>query len=221
MKKENANLSDTAEEVLELLYIFQEEEGRENVSLTDLRIENIQSGIEELMEIGYISTIGEKIKLLEKGKEYARMTVRRHRLAERLMVDILQLKEDLVNKTACQFEHLIQPEVEESICTLLGHPKVCPHQKPIPPGRCCIEAKKIVEPIIKPLSELRVGQSGDIAYLFARDNRKLQKLISMGILPGMKIVLLHKIPSYVFQVGHTQVAVDKEMANNIYVRIKS
>jgi DtxR family Mn-dependent transcriptional regulator len=220
MRGENIKFSEKAEEILEVLYILQVEEEKKIINLDEIRVENMDSAIKELIEIRYISVEEGRIILLEEGKDYARIIVRRHRLAERLMVDILQLKEELVNKTACQFEHLLQPEVEESICTLLGHPKVCPHQKPIPPGKCCIAAKKIVEPIIKPLTELKAGQTGSIAYLLTQDNKKLQKLISMGILPGMKIILLHKIPSYVFQVGHTQVAVDKEMADNIYVRIK-
>ena len=214
-------LSDAAEEVLETLWISQEEKGNMDTSLERLICEKKDSTLDELITIGYISIDeNEKVKLLDKGKSYAQDTVRRHRLAERLMTDILALKMDLVNKTACQFEHMLQPEVEESVCTLLGHPKICPHGKAIPQGKCCLESKWIVESSVRPLTALKAGQKGKVAYIHTGNDKKLQKLMAMGVLPGMKISLLHKIPSYVFQVGHTQVAVDKEMASDIYVRLE-
>ena len=213
-------LSDAAEEILETLWISQEEKGSTDTNLKMITCENKDLAMDELMKIGYISVENDKVILIDKGKEYAQGTVRRHRLAERLMADMLQLKEDLINKTACQFEHLLQPEVEESICTLLGHPKVCPHGKPIPQGKCCLESKWVVESSVKPLTALKAGQKGRVAYIHTGNDKKLQKLMAMGVLPNMKISLLHKTPSYVFQVGHTQVAVDKEMASDIYVRLE-
>lgn len=214
-------LSDAAEEILETLWISQEEKGNIDTSLARIICENRDLALDELKTMGYISIDeNDKVKLLEKGKKYAQDTVRRHRLAERLMVDILALKMDLVNKTACQFEHMLQPEVEESVCTLLGHPKVCPHGKTIPQGKCCLESKWIVESSVKPLTALKAGQKGKVAYIHTGNDKKLQKLMAMGVLPGMKISLLHKTPSYVFQIGHTQVAVDKEMASDIYVRLE-
>jgi len=213
-------LSDAAEEILETLWISQEEKGSTDTNLEMITCENKDLAMDELMKIGYISVENDKVILIDKGKEYAQGTVRRHRLAERLMADMLQLKEDLINKTACQFEHLLQPEVEESICTLLGHPKVCPHGKPIPQGKCCLESKWVVESSVKPLTALKAGQKGRVAYIHTGNDKKLQKLMAMGVLPNMKISLLHKTPSYVFQVGHTQVAVDKEMASDIYVRLE-
>lgn len=214
-------LSDAAEEILETLWISQEEKGNIDTGLARIICENRDLALDELKTMGYISIDeNDKVKLLEKGKKYAQDTVRRHRLAERLMVDILALKMDLVNKTACQFEHMLQPEVEESVCTLLGHPKVCPHGKTIPQGKCCLESKWIVESSVKPLTALKAGQKGKVAYIHTGNDKKLQKLMAMGVLPGMKISLLHKTPSYVFQIGHTQVAVDKEMASDIYVRLE-
>jgi DtxR family Mn-dependent transcriptional regulator len=213
-------LSDAAEEILETLWVSQEEKANIETELKKITIDNKVSALDELTAIGYIIVENDKIRLLDKGRKYAQDTIRRHRLAERLMSDILQLKTDLVNKTACQFEHMLQPEVEESVCTLLGHPKVCPHGKIIPQGKCCLESKWIVESSVKPLTALKPGQRGKVAYIHTGNDKKLQKLMAMGVLPGMKISLLHKVPSYVFQVGHTQVAVDNEMASDIYVRLE-
>lgn len=213
-------LSEAAEEILETLWISREEKGDKAIDIKRMDCENKELATAELSKIGYISVENNKVTLLDKGKIYAQGTVRRHRLAERLMVDVLQLNEDLMNKTACKFEHVLQPEVEESVCTLLGHPKVCPHGKPIPQGRCCAESKWTVESSVKPLIALNAGQKGKVAYMHTHNDKKLQKLMVMGVLPGIRISLLHKTPSYVFQVGHTQVAVDKEMASDIYVRVE-
>jgi DtxR family Mn-dependent transcriptional regulator len=130
---------------------------------------------------------------------------------------VLQLKKESVHSPSCQFEHILNEEVEENICTLLGHPKICPHGKPIPQGKCCIQSKWLVESSIKPLSALTQGQRGKVVYLHTLDDKKLQKMMVMGVLPGRQITLLHRFPSYVFQIGFTQVAVDSEIADSIYV----
>lgn len=212
-------LSEAAEEILEALWISQEEKGAHDTDPAGIRVENKESGLEELLKAGCVLLENGRLRLLERGREYGRSMVRRHRLAERLMVDVLQLKTGLVNKTACRLEHILHPEVEESVCTLLGHPKVCPHGKAIPHGKCCQESKWMVESGVKPLTALAAGQKGRVAYIHTGNNKKLQKLMAMGVLPGMSILLLHRTPSYVFQIGHTQVAVDGEMACDIYVRI--
>ncbi len=72
------------------------------------------------------------------GEERARTVIRRHRLAERLFVDVLSIRDDHeVEESACKFEHILSPEVTDKMCTLLGHPTACPHGSPIPPGECC------------------------------------------------------------------------------------
>ena len=77
-------------------------------------------------------------KYTREGEERARTVIRRHRLAERLFVDVLSIRDDHeVEESACKFEHILSPEVTDKMCTLLGHPKACPHGSPIPPGDCC------------------------------------------------------------------------------------
>jgi DtxR family Mn-dependent transcriptional regulator len=97
---------------------------------------------------------------------------------------------------------------------------VCPHSKPIPPGKCCREKinKKLLK-FLAPLSDLEVKDKGRIAYLQAKDRSQMQKLINIGAMPGVSIVLLQKFPSYVFQIGQSQFAIDKELASSIYVRL--
>ncbi len=71
------------------------------------------------------------------GSQRARDVVRRHRLAERLFKDTFSVDEAEAHTQACKFEHIISPELDERICSFLGHPKTCPHGNPIPPGNCC------------------------------------------------------------------------------------
>jgi putative ABC transport system ATP-binding protein len=71
------------------------------------------------------------------GSQRARGVVRRHRLAERLFKDTFSVDDVEAHDQACRFEHIISPELDQRICTFLGHPKTCPHGNPIPPGDCC------------------------------------------------------------------------------------
>ncbi|MBI5144858.1 MAG: metal-dependent transcriptional regulator, partial [Candidatus Omnitrophica bacterium] len=146
--------------------------------------------------------------------------VRRHRLAERLLADVFDIKREIIDEVSCKFEHLLHEGLEDKVCTILGHPKACPHAKPIPPGRCCLEKKgKKLFKIIAPLTDLEVKDKGQIAYLQAKDKNQMQKLISIGAMPGISLVLLQKFPSYVFKIGESQFAIDKELASSVYVRL--
>ena len=77
------------------------------------------------------------VHLTETGNRRARDVVRRHRLAERLFKDTFAIDDSEAHTQACKFEHIISPELDQRICTFLGHPKTCPHGNPIPPGECC------------------------------------------------------------------------------------
>jgi len=83
-----------------------------------------------------------EVELTDRGKSRARDVVRRHRLAERLFKDTFRIDEHEAHTQACKFEHIISPELDERICSFLGHPKTCPHGNPIPPGDCCNHREK-------------------------------------------------------------------------------
>jgi putative ABC transport system ATP-binding protein len=80
---------------------------------------------------------GGEVHLTEAGSRRARDVVRRHRLAERLFTDTFAIDDVEAHQQACRFEHIITPELDQRICSFLGHPKTCPHGNPIPPGACC------------------------------------------------------------------------------------
>jgi putative ABC transport system ATP-binding protein len=79
----------------------------------------------------------QEVQFTDRGKSRARDVVRRHRLAERLFKDTFRIDEHEAHSQACKFEHIISPELDQRICSFLGHPTTCPHGNPIPPGECC------------------------------------------------------------------------------------
>ena len=151
------------------------------------------------------------------GLEAGKCIVRRHRLAECLLRDVLQVTGDEAEEDACTFEHILRPGLEDKVCTLLGHPPTCPDGHPIPRGECCLRAEKDKVQEVGALCDGRAGQAGVVAYLSTRDNREIQKLMAMGILPGSDIRLIRLFPSYIFAIGQSQFTVDRSLAEKIFV----
>ena len=209
--------AEQAEEILETLWLRTEEKKEDYIPLDELK--GMKRPIEQLLKAGYISLSDNRINLTSRGRPEALNVIRRHRLAERLLTDVLNTGDMLTHEKACKFEHLLDRGLDESICNLLGHPKICPHGKPIPPGKCCREKQTQAQKVVSPLSQLAQGQKGKVAYIYAPETDKLQKLMAMGVLPGAPIGLIQEFPSFVFQAGQTQFAVDKEIADAIYVRL--
>lgn len=211
-------LSEKAEEILESLWVMTVEGDNVGCLLTSLKVEANSPELLELIQRAYVEIREDRVYLRKEGRAEAQMTVRRHRLAERLTMDILGIEGEEGNEQACAFEHLLKQGVDTKLCTLLNHPTTCPHGNPIPPGECCNEARAQGESGIVPLTELKPGETGEIAYLAASDDKKMQKLMSMGVLPGSQLTLAQKFPSYIFKLGHSQFAVDDTLAREIYIR---
>lgn len=212
------NLQEKAEEILETLWIRTQEEKAKAIPLEELGEEQ-KDAIKQLLSAGYISISNDRVAFENKGLSQGESVIRRHRLAERLLSDVLAPGATLLDERACKFEHMLDRGLEESICNLLGHPRICPHGKPIPFGKCCREGWGQPQKVVSPLSQMTAGGAGKVAYVFAPEAAKLQKLMSMGILPGAPIGLVQRFPSYVFRVRQTEFAVDKEIADAIYVRL--
>lgn len=205
-------LTDRVDEILEKLWV----EVTEHKSKPDITVWKDTEEFKVLLDNGLISPGGEQV-LTRKGLEEGRLCVRRHRLAERLLADVLHIKPGLIHETGCKLEHILRKGLEDNICTLLGHPSTCPHGRAIPTGACCKIKKRQTGSLVLPLSELQNGQTGKIAYIHTTDMSMLSKIMAMGALPGMSITLIQSFPSYVFQVGNSQFAVDKNLAEQIRV----
>ena len=77
-----------------------------------------------------------QVDFTPKGEERARSVIRRHRLAERLFMDVLAIRDEgSIETNACTFEHILSPEVTDRICAFLGHPRDLPARQPDPAGR--------------------------------------------------------------------------------------
>ena len=159
-----------------------------------------------------------RIFLKERGEEKAREIIRRHRLTERLLTEIFEMSEEEVEEEACKLEHILSPGVTESACTFLGHPPTCIHGKPIPRGECCAKFKKEMKPLVIPLEELGLGEEGRIVFIAPKSHQRLDRLSSLGIVPGSIVRMHQKNPSHVLQIGETSLALDREIVKDIYVK---
>ncbi|MDA8387367.1 MAG: metal-dependent transcriptional regulator [Nitrospiraceae bacterium] len=206
------------DEALETLWEFQEQ-GRQ-ATLEQLQSElQLQSEVKDgpsvlAMQTDGLVTISDgKVDFTEAGRLRARDITRRHRLAERLFADILALPEYEVD--ACRFEHAISPEVEEAICTFLGHPPTCPHNRPIPRGKCCRLYARKVTPLVASLADSQVGEEFKVVFL---RTPMIDRLAGIGLVAGAEVRLIQKKPSYVLKVDETTIAVDEEVAKGIFVK---
>lgn len=205
------------DEYLEQLW-YMKEEGKDSVATLKRAMNGAFEAkvIEELSLSGLVSMSQDaaKVSLTEEGETQARYLIRAHRLAERLLHDVLGSE---FEPGACEFEHLVSMELVDSICTLLGHPKECPHGLPIPEGECCKRSQATALSFIVPLSSLKLGQSGRIAYVNCRNDQQIHKLEGLCVRPGATIKLHQDYPAYVIECEGANIALDKAVAANICV----
>ncbi len=210
----------TADEVLERLWYFNEL-GREIHGSDALKLplpqDDVDSAVADLVKSGAIAALP-KFELLPPGEERARAIVRRHRLAEVLFAEVLGADLEDAEESACEFEHTLTERVVDRVCTFLGHPPKCPHGKPIPRGSCCRLFETRVEPLITRLIDLPIGAAAPIVFIAPKSAARLNRLAVLGIVPGTSVKLLQRKPSVVIQCGETALAIEAEVAAEIYVR---
>lgn len=172
-----------------------------------------------MQQQGFIFVRGDTVDLSDKGEELGRLVIRRHRLAERLLTEVLDVTGESMEDEACTFEHILSKGVTDSICTLLGHPPACPHGHPIPRGECCTKTRVDLKPLVKSLTEIKAGDKARIVFIIPSAHSRLDKLSSIGILPGGVVRVHQKSPAFVLEIGETTVAIDKDIAKEIFVRV--
>lgn len=210
------NLKD---EILELVWTKKEEGSVTKDDLLKSEEPKITAHIlEEMIKDDFLFEITNEINLTEKGRDIAFHLIRAHRIAERLFADVLEISDEFMEANACTFEHILSLEVTQAICTLLGHPRACPHGRPVPQGECCKKTVKEVERIVLPLAELKAGESGKVAYAVTKHSTRLDQLTTLGLSPGQKVRVNQTVPSFVIKVSETDIALDKDILKDIYVR---
>ncbi len=209
------------DEILELLWSMREKGSKSYADLVSgINDSGASDALLKMEKSGLVAVSGNEVQLAEKGEARARDLTRRHRLAERLFHDVLEVGMQESEETACEVEHFLSPSVTDSVCSFLGHPPTCPHGKPIPRGECCSRYKAEMKPLVMKLKELDIGSKGRIVFIVPSENSRLERLASMGILPGSIIRLKQKRPSFVLEIDETTLAIDSLIAEEIYVKEK-
>ena len=187
-----AEYHDATEEYLEAILEI-EEEGvipirARLVERLGLSAPAVSETVNRLVEHGYAELLDDRsLRLTDKGREVAVSIVRRHRLAERLLLDVIGLEWEKVHKEADRWEHAISADVEEKLVALLGDPATCPHGNPIPGSKHRSEAVATV-----PLASARRGpfRVARISEKIELDDRALALLAAAGLTPGSEAAVV-------------------------------
>jgi DtxR family Mn-dependent transcriptional regulator len=156
------------------------------------------------------------INLTKTGVKAALETVRKHRLSERFLTDVLGLSWEKAHDEACKFEHVLSPEVEEGLDRLLNSPKSCPHGHPIPDKDGTITVLPT-----RPLSDLGAKEKAVIALVSEDDPEMLKYLATLGLMPDVEVVVEEIGPfkgPLLIQVGPARYALGRDLASKIMVK---
>lgn len=147
----------------------------------------VTTTLQRMRRDGLINTRGkEGISLTEKGMKLAMGIVRRHRLAERLLTDILKVPWHEAHPEACLLEHAISEKVMDRLYEVLGRPTTCPHGNPIP-------VDDVLPPIRgAPLDTVAAGTTVVVERISEEANRSINLMEyfeKAGIKPGASIMV--------------------------------
>ena len=168
------------------------------------------------------------LELTDEGLLQATRVMRKHRLAERLLADVIGLEWEFVHEEACRWEHVISEQVERKILTLISSPDVSPYGNPIPgleelglasKNLSASDSQNLLTALgadgsAKDLTVVRIGEPVQI------DPEFLGQLKSLGIIPGAKIDVEHAAKRlFISTVGATDgVAIDHDLAVHFFVK---
>ena len=215
-------ISATVEEYLEAIYRLEEKKG--SAKTGDLAKElnvtlgTITNTIENMEKQNLVIHKPYKgVKLTKKGRKLALDVVRRHRLSERLLTDILRLEWSKAHDAACKLEHAIaDKDILKPLEEALGKPKTCPHGNPIPTA-----SGKVVEQKSELLTSLNLGEKGTIVKITDEKLDLLQYLATLGLVPGANVQIEEKAPfngPIMVKVMGASYALGRNVASVIWVR---
>ena len=214
-------ISAVIEEYLECIYRLQEKSGVARTSdiVKSLGVVpgTVTNTVKWLEKEGLVTHKPYKgVKLTEKGRKIALQVIRRHRLSERLLTDILHMEWDKVHDAACKLEHSLTNEIIKPLEKALKHPKTCPHGNPIP-----TKCGGIIKEESQPLTELGTGEQSTIVKIIEERTDLLHYLNKLGLVPGASIEILEKAPlngPITVKVGSTSHALSRAIASVIQVK---
>jgi DtxR family transcriptional regulator, Mn-dependent transcriptional regulator len=207
------------EEYLEAIYELQEEGTPVIQARLAERLGHAPPSVSEMIGRlrgdGFIESEKRALRLTSKGRKRAESVVRKHRLAERLLTDIIGLEWHKTHLEACRWEHVISDDVEAKLVVLLGNPSTCPHGNPIPGG-----------PVTKRyLTALADSEPGDHVRLervteqVETDTKSLTYLDSHGFIPGVDAEVRAKAPDGTLTLGldDETVSIEPDLAAQLFV----
>lgn len=213
-------LSHEAEEYIEAIYKIQKRSGvaktKELAKELHVVPGSITNTIEHLEKHGLVEHKPYRgVELTPAGVSLALDIIRRHRLAERLLTDILEAEWSDVHESACKLEHALTEEVVTLLEKRLGNPKFCPHGNPIP-----TEHGEIEEEECYPLTEIDLNVICVVAKLTDEKREKLLKLADKGIRPNVPIhVVKKRTSSLVVCVSGKEHALTYADASSVWVKL--
>ncbi|MEM1588888.1 MAG: metal-dependent transcriptional regulator [Candidatus Bathyarchaeia archaeon] len=213
-------LSHEAEEYIEAIYKLQQRRGvaRTKELAKELRVVpgSITNTIAHLKRHGLVEHKPYKgVRLTSKGEGLALSIIRRHRLAERLLTDLLEAEWSGVHETACRLEHALTEDVLSLLERRLGFPRFCPHGNPIP-----TESGEMRDVECMPLTTVRENQTCTVVKLVDEKREMLAALASKGIKPNVPIHIIKAGQnSLILCVAGRKQLVSRREAENIWVRI--
>ena len=178
----------------------------------------VSETIRRLKTEGYLTVEDRAVRLTPAGRERAESVVRKHRLAERLLTDIIGLPWHKAHIEACRWEHVISDEVERRLVILLGNPQTCPHGNPIPgSGAGSASRRKLVA-----LSSLHGGEHVRLERVTEQveiDLEALAYLSEAGFIPGSDARVTGRGPdgTLTLDVGDHTIALGRKLADQLYV----
>jgi DtxR family Mn-dependent transcriptional regulator len=175
----------------------------------------VSETVRRLKEEGYVTVDGRKVGLTEVGRAKAESVIRKHRLAERLLVDVIGLPWEKSHDEATRWEHVISDEVEQKLTVLLGNPATCPHGNPIPG----VEAES---PALRALHTIEVGEDVVLRRVSEQaewDGVSLPFLASHDLVPGaaIRVDSRNADGSLLIQGAGKTVDIDPILATRLYV----
>jgi len=227
--------SESTEEYLEAIYAFNENgELAKNSELAKrLRVSppSVTQMIQKLSEDGLVEYQPYKgAALTGRGMAHARKVVRKHRLLERFLHDVLKLNGSKVHNEACRLEHSLSDETTAALCKSLENPDTCPDdERPIP--LCTLdvedceecEEKRSENPkLLAELSNLKPGEEGVVAFVRG-GTKACQRLLDMGLTRGTNVRVLNAAPfqgPIEVQVRGTNLALGRGLAGQVFIEIK-
>ncbi len=212
--------SAVGEEYLEALYNLEQRERPVRPATLARHLKLAPSSVTDMLKRlqaqGAVErTPDQGITLTAEGRQLASRMVRRHRLAERFLVDILGLPWHRSHDEACKLEHALSAESEAGLARLLDGVDTCPHGNPIPDA----DGNVPVEDAL-PLIDLPLHQSACIVSIADENREELQFLASLGLIPGVQVTVEERAPfggPLLVCVGRAKYALGREVAGKIRV----